>query len=397
MKEINLDYTAAAPVDPAVLEKMLPYYSTYYGNPSSGHSLGERPRKAIDEAREYVARLIGAEPEQQEIIFTASASEASNLAVKGLVAAKKAKGNHLIASAVEHFSVLNQLKTLQKEGYAITLLPVDKFGLVDPAQLEEAITDKTILVSVQAANPEIGTIQPLAELAAVAKNKGVTFHTDAVAAAGWVDINVRESGVDLLSLAGDQFYGPKGAAALFVARGTRVKPLIEGGIQERGLRAGTENVPAIVGLGEAARLAADTLTERASQTALLRDRLKESLMSAVPYLHLNGHPEKRAPRNLNLSVEFVEGEALLLRLNMAGIHVSSGSSCTSQTLKSSHVLAAIGLPPELAQGSLLFTLGPDSKADEISYVTEQLAAVAEMLRKMSPLYHQFLKEADQNA
>lgn len=395
MKIINLDYTAAAPVDPAVLEVMLPFFTEQYGNPSSGHKLGRKPREAVEEARAKVANLIGAEP--RDIIFTTSASEANNLAIKGLVSAMKKKGNHIIASSIEHFSVLNPLKTLQKEGFEVTLLPADHYGIVDPETLAAAITDKTILISIQTANPEIGTIQPVEQLAAVAKARGIAFHTDAAAAAGWVPLDVDRLGVDLLTIAGDQFYGPKGAAALYVRRGTRLAPQVEGGIQERGLRAGTENVAAIAGLGEAAKLASESLAEWAEKTALIRDQLKESLFKTIPHLHLNGHPEKRLPRNLNITVEFVEGEALLMRLEMAGIFVSSGSSCASQSLKSSHVLTAIGLPPEKAQGSLQLSLGKDSSADDIPYITGQLAQVAELLRNMSPLYHQFLKEENKDA
>ncbi|HSW35653.1 MAG TPA: cysteine desulfurase family protein [Candidatus Limnocylindrales bacterium] len=395
MKTVNLDYGAAAPLEPSVLEVMLPYYTEHYGNPSSGHGMGVKPRQALAEARAKVGRLINADP--AAIIFTASASEANNLAVKGLAKAAGKKGNHIIASSIEHFSVLNPLKTLQKEGFAVTLLPVDHYGVVDPAQLADAITDKTILVSIMAANPEIGTIQPLEQLSLIARERGVLFHTDATAAAGWIPLDVDKMGIDLLTLAGDQFYGPKGAAALFVHRGTRMQPQLEGGIQERGMRAGTENVPAIVGLGEAAHLAHESIEDRPQKIAVLRDKLKKSLFEAVPHLHLNGHPLNRLPHNLNLSVEFVEGEALLLRLNMAGVLVSSGSSCTSQALKSSHVLTAIGVSPELAQGSLLLTLGKTSSAEDIPYVTEQLAQVAGLLRTMSPLYHQFLKERKTNA
>jgi cysteine desulfurase len=395
MKIINLDYTAAAPVDAAVLEKMLPYFSEHYGNPSSGHTLGEAPRNALEESRKQVSALIGAEA--RDIIFTATASEANNLALKGAVERLKKKGNHIISSEIEHFSVLNQLKTLKKQGFNVTLLPVDSTGLVDPEALENALTEQTILISIQMANPEIGTVQPLEKLASIARESGITFHTDAAAAAGWLPIDVVKLGVDLLSLSGDQFYGPKGSAALYVKPGTRLAPQIEGGIQERGLRAGTENVPAIVGLGEAARIAREVLPTRSAEIAAIRDQLKNSLLAKIPYLNLNGHPEKRLPRNLNLSVEFVEGEALLMRLNMGGILVSSGSSCSSQALKSSHVLAAIGLPPEKAQGSLLFTLGPDSSTEDVPYITEQLDKVASLLRSMSPLYHQFLKEGKNNA
>jgi cysteine desulfurase len=292
MREVNLDYGAATPLDPLVLEAMLPYMREHFGNPSSGHSLGEKPRKAMAGARENVAALIAADPGR--VVFTSSASEANNTAIKGIVAANKKKGNHIIASSIEHFSVLNPLKSLQKEGFKTTLLPVDEYGLIDPAQLAKAITPDTILISIAAANPEIGTVQDLKSLAAVAREKGVPFHTDATAAAGWIPLSVETLGVDAVTLAGDQLYGPKGSAALYVGRKTRFLPLLEGGIQERGLRAGTENVPAIVGLGEAARIIRAEMQERANRLASLRDRLKDSLFSAVPHLHLNGHPQPSA-------------------------------------------------------------------------------------------------------
>ena len=390
MRKINLDYGAAAPLDPAVVQAMLPYMTEYYGNPSSGHSLGAKPRQALKEAREKVARLIAAPPER--VLFTSSASEANNLAIKGVVAAYKKKGNHIIASPIEHYSVLNPLKSLQKAGFEITFLPVDSFGLVDAAQLAEAITDKTVLVSIAVANPEIGTVQDVTGLSQVAKEKGVLFHTDATAAVGWMDLDVKKLGVDLLTLAGDQFYGPKGTGALYVRKGVRLLPLVEGGIQELGLRAGTENVAAFVGMGVAAHMAFQDRQERVKRVSQLRDQLKEGLFAEVPHLHVNGHEEKRLPHNLHVAVEFVEGEALFMHLDMAGIYVSSGSSCASQALKSSQVLAAIGAPPELAQGSLLFTLGKDTKEEDISYVTGELSRIAALLRQMSPLYSKYLKE-----
>jgi cysteine desulfurase len=392
MREINLDYGAATPVDQSVLQAMQPFFVEHYGNPTSFHNLGERPREALEEARQKVAGLLGASP--GEIIFTASASESNNMALKGFSAAHRSKGKHIITSAIDHFSILNPLRTLEKEGFSFTLLPVDHTGLVDPEQLRKAITKETILISIQAANPEIGTLQPLTELTAVAHEKGIPFHTDATAAAGFVPLNVEELGVDLLTLAGDQFYGPKGSAALYARKGTRLLPLLEGGIQEKGRRAGTENMPAIVGLGMAAELARETLPERNSRLSALRDNLQKKLFEAVPHLHLNGHPRLRLPHNLHVSVEFVEGEALLLHLNMADIYVSSGSTCTSQALKSSHVLEAVGLAPELAQGSLLFTLGPGSEEEDASYVAEQLSRIASLLRRMSPLYQKYLKEGN---
>ncbi len=390
MKTINLDYGAATPVDPAVLETMLPYFREHYGNPSSGHDLGDRPAEALAAAREEVAALIGASP--GEITFTSCASEANNTALKGIAAARKKKGKHIITSAIEHFSVLNPLRTLEKEGYRVTYLPVDRFGLVDPEQLQETITPETVLVSIMTANPEIGTLQPIEALAEIAREKEVPFHTDATAAAGFVPLDVARLKVDLLTLAGDQLYGPKGSGALFVRQGLRFLPLIEGGIQERGRRAGSENIPAIVGLGAAARLARETMEERVAQLKAIRDELKAQLFSRISHLHLNGHPEERLPHNLQISVEFVEGEALLMHLNNAGIYVSSGSTCTSQALKSSHVLQAIGLSPELAQGSLLFTLGLENTLADVPYVVAQLEETAARLRQMSPLYQKHVKE-----
>ena len=390
MREINLDYGAATPVDPVVLQGMQPFLAEHYGNPTSLHQLGEHPRLALAESREKVASLLGAIPE--EIIFTSSASESNNMALKGFATAHRNKGNHIISSAVEHFSILNPLRTLEKAGFSVTLLPVDHNGLVDPDSLRAAITEDTILISIQAANPEIGTLQALAQLTAIAREKGIPFHSDATAAAGFIPLNVEDLGVDLLTLAGDQMYAPKGSAALFQRRGTRLLPLLEGGIQERGLRAGTENMPAIVGLGIAADQARERLDDRSRRLSELRNNLQEKLFAAIPHLHLNGHPQLRLPHNLHISVEFVEGEALLMHLNMAGIYVSSGSTCTSQALKSSHVLQAIGLAPELAQGSLLFTLGPGSEEQDAPYVAEHLARIVELLRRMSPLYQKYLKE-----
>lgn len=392
MKEINMDYGAAGPVDPRVFEAMQPFFINYFGNPSSGHDLGDKPREALAEAREKVAVLLGALPE--EIIFTSSASESNNAALKGIAAAGKNKGNHIISSSIEHFSVLNPLKTLQKNGYEITLLPVDKFGLVDPHQLREAITPETILISIMTANPEIGTIQPIRDLALIAKEKEIPFHTDATAAIGFVPFNVDDNGVDLLTMSGDQFYGPKGSAVLYVRRRTRILPFVEGGIQEKGRRAGTENVPAIVGLGEASRLAAEEMEVRSKKLSQIRDKLRTSLFESIPHIYLNGHPTHRLPQNLHIAVEFIEGEAMLMRLAMAGIFVSSGSTCTSQALKSSHVLAATGLSTELAQGSLLFSFGKDNTEDDVPYVTEQLSEITTLLRQMSPLYQKYLKEGN---
>lgn len=390
---INLDYGAAAPLDPDVVAAMLPYLTEHYGNPSSGHSLAEEPRRALAEARQAVAGLIGAPPER--LVFAASGSEANNLAIKGVAA--RTPGGHIVTSAIEHYSVLNPIRTLQKLGYEATFLPVDQQGRVDPATLADAIRPDTILVSIAAANPEIGTIQDLAALAGVAARRKVPFHTDGVAAAGWIPLAVREMGIGLCSVAGDQFYGPKGTGALYVAPGIPLAPLVEGGIQERGLRAGTENVPALVGMGAAARKAAADRSGRAARVAGIRDALREALFAGIPYLHLNGHPTDRLPHNLHVSVEFVEGEALFMHLDMAGILVSSGSSCASQALKSSQVLAGIGVGPELAQGSLQFTLGRDSDPGDVPRVAEELRRIAALLRQMSPLYRDYLRKGGSDA
>ena len=393
MRHIDLDRGAARPLAPAVLNAMLPFFTQHYGNASSFHALGEEPRRAVDAARNEIAGLIAATA--GEVVLTSCASESNNHVIKGVASARRKQGNHIIASAIEHFSVLNPLRTLSKAGFNVTLLPVNEYGQVDPGELEAVITSDTILISIMTANPEIGTIQPIKQLTEVARSHGIPFHSDATAAAGWIPLDVKDMGVDFLSLAGDQLGGPKGSGALYVRRGTRLLPLLEGGTQEAGLRAGTENVPAIVGFGKAARLAQASLAERAHHVSQLRDSLKESLFGTIDHLHLNGHPIERLPHNLHFSVEFVEGEALLLHLNMAGIYVSSGSSCSSQALKSSHVLAAIGLSAALAQGSLLLTVDEDSRAEDIPYICQELGRITQLLRNMSPLYSEWLREGKQ--
>ncbi len=386
MRKVYFDHAAITPVHPKVVEAMLPYLQEQFGNPLSLHSFGEGPREAVEEARAKVADLIGARPE--EIYFTASGSEANNMAVKGIALMNREKGQHVVVSAIEHQSVLNATQTLEKLGFEVTQVPVDQHGLVDPEDVVAAIRDDTTLVSVMHANNEIGTIEPVAEIARAVKEKakGIAFHTDAVATVGTLPVDVKELGVDLLSLAGSQFYGPKGAGALFIRRGTRLMPLIDGGIQERGRRAGTENVPAIVGLGVAADLAKESLAERAERLVPLRDRLIERLTSEMDRVYLTGHPTMRLPGHVSVCVEFIEGESMLLMLNMQGIAASSGSTCTSRALKASHVLTAIGVETALAQGSLVFTLGQSSTIEDVDYVAEVLPPIVERLRQMSPLY-----------
>jgi cysteine desulfurase len=386
MRKVYFDHAATTPVHPKVVEAMLPYLKEQFGNPLSLHSFGEGPREAVEEARAKVADLIGARP--NEIYFTASGSETNNMAVKGIALMNRQKGRHMVVSAIEHQSVLNSTQTLEKLGFEVTQVPVDQHGLVDPDDVVAAIRDDTTLVSVMHANNEIGTIEPVVEIARVVKEKrkGIAFHTDAVATVGTLPVDVNELGVDLLSLAGSQFYGPKGAGALFIRRGTRIIPLIDGGIQERGRRAGTENVPAIVGLGVAAELAQKSLAERAEKLVPLRDRLIERLISEMDRVYLTGHPTKRLPGHVSVCIEFIEGESMLLMLNMQGVAASSGSTCTSRALKASHVLMAIGLEAALAQGSLVFTLGESNTIEDVDYVTEVLPPIVERLRQMSPLY-----------
>jgi cysteine desulfurase len=390
MKKAYFDHIAATPLHPEALRAMLPYLGEIYGNPQSLHTAGQQALAAVDAAREEVAGLVGAESE--EIHFTSSGSEANNFAVKGLAQAYQAKGKHIVVSAIEHQSVLNPVKTLEKLGFSSTSVPVDRTGLVDPADVEKALKKDTILVSVMTANSEVGTVEPVAEIARLCRSRGVLFHTDAVAAAGSLPINVRDLDVDALSLAGDQFYGPKGSGALYVKRGTRILPLIEGGIQENGRRAGTENVAAIVGLGKAAVIARAEMADRAARLTPLRDLLIEELPRLVDHVVLTGHPVGRLPHHASFCVEFVEGEAMLLMLDMQGISASSGSACTSKALKASHVLLAMGMDHALAQGSLVFSLIDGAGREDADHLLASFPPVVDRLRKMSPLYTQFLKE-----
>lgn len=383
MRKIYMDHAAGTPLDPRVLEAMLPFLKEDFGNPSSLHDFGQTAKKAVDEGRAKVAALIAANPD--EIIFTANGSEANNLALKGIAAV--AKGKHIIISSIEHHSVMNAAKFLEKNGFTVTYLPVDKFGLVNPESVREAIRSDTILVSIMHANNEIGTIEPLAEISKLTKEKGILFHTDAVSTAGTIPVNIKELGVDLLSIAANMFYGPKGIGALYVRKGVRIIPQIHGGIQERGIRAGTENVPAIVGFGKACEVAKDLMEEENKRQIKLQDNLIEGLLGKTSHVYLNGHRTLRLPGNVNISVEFIEGESMLLFLNMQGIYVSSGSSCTSHALKASHVLLAIGVDHALAQGSLLFSLGRANAQEDIDYVIEALPPIVERLRQMSPLYN----------
>jgi cysteine desulfurase len=390
-KRVYLDYGASAPVLPEVLADMMPYFRDIYGNPQSIHYWGDAAREAMERSREQVASLIGSSI-AEEIIFTSSGSEANNLAIKGLAQANASKGKHIIISAIEHFSVMNTARTMGKAGFDVSIVPVDKDGFVNSADVAELIRKDTILVSIMHANGEVGTVQKISEIAEKAKESGVLFHTDAIASTGIIPVNIKEMGVDALSLAGNQFYGPKGSGALWVRKGLRLIPLMDGGVQEGGKRPGTEDIAAIVGLGKAAELAANFMMERKEKLSRLRDKLVKGILDKIENVILTGHPVQRLPHHASFCVEFIEGESMLMMLNFQGIAVSSGSACTSKALKASHVLLAMGISHELAQGSLLCTLGLDTGDDDIDYILEKLPPIVDKLRQMSPLYAKFVKE-----
>ena len=389
VRKVYLDHAATTPAHPKVVEAMMPYFTAKFGNPSNLHDMGREAKNAVEDARVKTAALIGAKPE--EIFFTSSGTESNNFAIKGLAQANSQKGNHIIVSQVEHFSVLHPVKSLEKSGFKVTAIAPDKQGIIDPEAVAKAITKETVLVSIMHSNNEIGTLQPIEEIGAITRAKGVLFHTDAVASVGWVPVDVKTLGVDALSLSGHQFYGPKGTAALFVRKGVRIKPQIEGGVQEDGRRGGTEDVPGIVGLGKAAEIAAAELPNRSSYLIPLRDKLLTGLQDRISDLIVNGHPTRRLPHNVNVSFLFVEGESMLLFLNMAGIYVSSGSACTSRSLKSSHVLSCIGTDAAAANGTLLMTLGMGTSAEDVDYVFDTLPPIVQRLREMSPLYEDMIK------
>jgi len=372
------------PVDERVLEDMMPYFTKSYGNPSSAHYFGGEARTAISEARGRVAELIGA-GSKEEIIFTSGGTESNNLAIKGVAHRNKAKGNHIITSSVEHMSVINTCKHLSKQGFEVTYLPVDRYGIVDIRTLEESITDKTILISVMYANGEIGTIEPIREIGETVHKKGSYFHVDAVAAAGQTPIDVQKENIDLLSLSSNDMYGPRGVGALYIKKGTPILPMMHGGGQERGLRSGTENLPGIVGMGKAAEIAATEIRTESERLSKLRNRFIRGVLDSIPESYLNGHPTMRLPNNVNVRFSYIEGESVILSLDMEGVTCSSGSACTSKTLEPSHVLLATGLKHEEAHGSLLFTLGRHNTMKDVEYVLDLLPRIVDRLRKISPL------------
>jgi len=389
VRRVYLDNASSTPLLPEVREAMMPYLKEAFGNPSSLHDWGDATREAMETARTQVARLIGANAE--EIIFTGSGTESNNFAIKGLGLAQQNKGKHIVVSAIEHFSVLHSARTMEKWGFELSLIPVDKNGVIDPEDVRQSLRKDTVLVSIMHANSEVGTTEPIQEIAKITKESNIVFHTDAVATAGTIPIDVKELGVDALSLGGNQFYSPKGVGALWLRKGVRIMPFLDGGIQEEGRRAGTENVPAIVGLGKAAELAKSTMANRIEHLTTLRDRLLTELPSKIDHVMVTGHPQNRLPGNASFCVEFIEGESMLMLLNSKGVAVSSGSACTSRALKASHVLIAMGIPHELAQGSILFTTGIDNTPEDIDYVLEVLPPIVDRLRQMSPLYSKFTK------
>jgi len=384
MNRIYMDNAATTRVTQPVLEAMLPYLTDIFGNPSSVHGFGRDARRALDAAREQVANALGAKT--SEIYFTGCGTESDNWAIRGTAYARKNKGKHIITSAIEHHAVLHTCEQLEKEGFDVTYLPVDEYGLVSPESLENAMRDDTILVTIMAANNEIGTIEPIEELAKIAKAHGAVFHTDAVQAIGSIKFNVKEMGIDMLSLSGHKFHAPKGVGVLYIRSGLKIDRLIQGGAQERTQRAGTENLASIVGLGKAIEIAASKVDEHNEYLKTLRDHMISRILTEIPATRLNGHADKRLPGNVNVSIRYIEGEALLLSLDIKGIAASSGSACTSGSLDPSHVLLAIGLPHEIAHGSLRLSLSEDNTMEEVDYAVDTLKEIVKRLRDMSPLY-----------
>ena len=386
---IYLDNAATTRTNPEIVKAMLPYFSEYYGNPSSVYSFSNYSKEAVEKAREQVAKAIGANKE--EIYFTAGGSESDNWALTATAEAYQKKGRHIITSKIEHHAVLHTCQYLEKRGFEVTYLDVDEYGIVDLEQLKSAIRPDTILISIMFANNEIGTIQPVKEIGEIAREHGILFHTDAVQAFGHVPICVADLNISMLSASGHKLNGPKGIGFLYIRKGIKTRSFIHGGAQERKRRAGTENVPGIVGLGLAAEMAVQSMEERAKKEAALRDYLIDRILEEVPYVRVNGHRTKRLPNNVNLAFQFIEGESLLIMLDMAGICGSSGSACTSGSLDPSHVFLAIGLPHEIAHGSLRLTLSEENTREEMDYTAKKIKEIVERLRSMSPLYEDYLK------
>ncbi len=389
-KKIYLDHAATTAVRPEVLEAMLPYFTELYGNPSSVYEFASQNKEAVDTARETIAHALGAKPE--EIYFTAGGSESDNWALKATAEAYRDKGRHIITSKIEHHAILHTCQYLEKNGFEVTYLDVDENGIVKLSELEKAIRPDTILISIMYANNEIGTIEPIAEIGEIAHKHGILFHTDAVQAFGQVPIDLEAEHIDMLSASGHKLNGPKGIGFLYIRKGIKIRSFIHGGAQERSRRAGTENVPGIVGMGKAVEIAVETMEERAQKETELRNYLTERILAEVPFVRLNGDRKKRLPNNVNVSFQFIEGESLLIMLDMKGICASSGSACTSGSLDPSHVLLAIGLPHEIAHGSLRMTLGYENTKEQMDYTIESIKEIVAKLRSMSPLYEDYMRK-----
>jgi cysteine desulfurase len=390
-RRVYMDYSAGKPVDSRVLKEMLPYMESVYGNPSSLYKFGQEAKRALEESRVKVAKLINAE-KPETLIFTSGATESNNLAIKGTATRNKAQGTRILTSSIEHISIINACKSLIKEGFQVVFLPVDKFGLLDLEKLEEEIDDKTTLVSIVYANSEIGTIQPIREISKIVHAKNAFLHVDATAACEQVPIDVKKEGIDLLTISSNDMYGPKGVGALYLREGVRIAPILHGGGQERGLRSGTENIPGIVGMAKAAEVAQDEMQKESKRLTILRDSLIRGLLDPIPSSFLNGHPTIRLPNNVSVRYSFIEGESILLSLDLMGVYASSGSACTAKTLQPSHVLLAIGLKHEEAHGSLMLTLGKQTTQEDVDYVTGLMPGIIERLRKISPLTPKELKK-----
>jgi cysteine desulfurase len=389
-KRIYMDYSAGKPVDPRVTDAMLPFFNSHFGNPSSVHILGQEAKQALQNSREVVAKLINSET-PEAIIFTSGATESNNLAIRGTAGRNKSRGNKILTSSVEHMSVVNRCKSMIRNGFQVIFLPVDKFGILDLEKLEAELDDQTTLVSIVYANPEIGTIEPIKEISKIVHAKKAFLHVDATAASGQVTIDVQDENIDLLTLSSNDMYGPKGVGALYIKPGTTIEPVNQGGGQERGLRSGTENIPGIVGFAKAAEIAKNEMATESQRLTLLRNNLIKGLIEPIPYSYLNGHPTQRLPNNVSVRYSFIEGESILLSLDIMGVYASSGSACAAKTLQPSHVLLALGLQPEDAHGSLMATLGKENTQEDIDKVKSLMPDIVKRLRDMSPLTPKELK------
>ena len=389
-RRIYMDYSAGKPIDPRVTDAMLPFFNSSFGNPSSLHTLGQEAKQVLQNSREVVAKLINAET-PEAIVFTSGATESNNLAIRGTAGRNKSRGNKILTSSVEHMSVVNPCKLMIRNGFQVIFLPVDKFGVLDLEKLEAELDDQTTLVSIVYANPEIGTIEPIKEISKIVHAKKVFLHVDATAASGQVPIDVQDENIDLLTISSNDMYGPKGVGALYIKPGTTIEPVNQGGGQERGLRSGTENIPGIVGLAKAAEIAKNEMANESQRLTLLRNNLIKGLIEPIPYSYLNGHPTQRLPNNVSVRYNFIEGESILLSLDIMGVYASSGSACAAKTLQPSHVLLALGLQPEDAHGSLMATLGKENTQEDVDKLKNIMPDIVKRLRDMSPLTPKELK------